>query len=177
PPRRHDSRLGGLDRPHAPGGPARRDACRGSGKRLHLAGFMSDRSSRISGFYKLPVERRREILSLARDRLDVLASGGLDIGTADHMIENVLGVFALPFAVALNFRVDGKDHLVPMVVEEPSVVAAASNAARLVRLGGGFAVEHDPPVMAAQVQLVDVADPDAAVLAIEAARAGIFALA
>ncbi len=138
---------------------------------------MSDRSSRIPGFYKLPVGRRREILALAGEKLDVLASGGLDIETADHMIENVLGIYALPFSVALNFRVDDRDHLVPMVVEEPSVVAAASNAARLVRAGGGFAVEQDPPVMAAQVQLVDVPDPDAAVARIEAARAEIFRLA
>jgi len=138
---------------------------------------MADRTSRISGFYRLPVERRRALLGLAREELDILATGGLDVDTADHMIENVLGVFALPFAVALNFRVNDRDHIVPMVIEEPSVVAAASNAARLARAGGGFHVDLDPPVMVAQVQLVDVPDPDAAAERIDAARADILALA
>ena len=94
---------------------------------------MADRTSRISGFYRLPLEQRRELLGFTRENLAVLDSGGLDLATADRMIENVVGRYALPFALALNFRVNGRDRFVPMVVEEPSVVAAASNAARLRR--------------------------------------------
>jgi hydroxymethylglutaryl-CoA reductase len=67
--------------------------------------------------------------------------GGLDAETADKFVENVLGTYALPYGVALNVRVNGQDHVVPMVVEEPSVVAAASNAAKMVRAGGGFIAE------------------------------------
>jgi len=138
---------------------------------------MADLTSRISGFYRLPLEKRRELLGLTRDKLAILDGGGLDVATADRMIENVVGRYALPFAVALNFRVNGRDRFVPMVVEEPSVVAAASNAARMVRTAGGFTVEHDPPVMVAQVQLLDVPDPDEAAARIAGARAEIFALA
>src|SRR5262249_36372961 len=118
---------------------------------------------------------RRELLGLAGPNADLLDAGGLDLDTADHMIENVVGVFGLPFAVALNFRVNGRDVLVPMVIEEPSVVAAASNAARLVRDGGGFHASADAPVMTAQVQLVDVADPDGAAERIAAAAEEILA--
>ena len=138
---------------------------------------MQHRTSRISGFYRLPLEKRRELLGLTRENLAVLDTGGLDLATADRMIENVVGRYALPFALALNFRVNGRDRFVPMVVEEPSVVAAASNAARLVRTAGGFTVEQDASVMVAQVQLLDVPDPDDAVGRIAAARAEIFALA
>jgi hydroxymethylglutaryl-CoA reductase len=77
---------------------------------------------------------------------------------ADKIIENVVGTFSLPFALALNIKVNGTDYIAPMVVEEPSVVAAASNAARMIREGGGFHAEADPPVMIAQVQLDDVPD-------------------
>jgi len=95
--------------------------------------------SRISGFYRLSVAERRELLraraGLADEALAPLASGGLDLDTADGMIENVVGTYALPLGVAVNFRVDDRDYLVPMVVEEPSVVAAASYAARMVRAG------------------------------------------
>src|SRR5690606_32527086 len=77
--------------------------------------------------------------------------------TADKTIENVLGTYALPFALCLNVRMNGRDYLLPMVVEEPSVVAAASNAAKIVRAGGGFEAEHDEPVMIAQVHLDHVA--------------------
>ena len=75
------------------------------------------------------------------------------------MIENAVGVFGLPLGIAANFLVNGKDVLVPMVTEEPSVVAAASNAARLVRAGGGFTADADPSLMIGQIQLIDVPDP------------------
>ena len=84
-----------------------------------------------------------------RDIERALEGGGLDAETADKFVENVLGTYALPYGVALNVRVNGHDYVVPMVVEEPSVVAAASNAAKMVRAGGGFVAEVDPPLMIA----------------------------
>ncbi|NJK32374.1 MAG: hypothetical protein HC927_08170 [Deltaproteobacteria bacterium] len=81
-------------------------------------------------------------------------AGALGAEAADHMIENVIGCLALPMGVATNFRINGRDYLVPMCVEEASVVAAASNAAKMIRSGGGFAGYADPPWMIAQIQLV-----------------------
>ena len=94
--------------------------------------------SRIPGFYKLSLAERREVIAerAAVDHAELalaLEHGGLDSATADKVVENVLGIYGLPFGVALNVRVNGVDRLVPMVVEEPSVIAAASNAARMVR--------------------------------------------
>ena len=100
----------------------------------------------------------------------VAANGGMDLTLADHMVENVFATFSLPMGVALNFQINGEDVLVPMVIEEPSVVAAASNAARLVRDGGGFVAESDPAHMISQVELKDVADVQAAMAAIHAQR-------
>jgi len=91
-----------------------------------------------------------------------LDEGGLCEETADKFVENVLGTYALPYGVALNVRVNGHDYVVPMVVEEPSVVAAASNAAKMVRSGGGFQVKMDAPIMIAQIQLTQVTDREAA---------------
>jgi degradative hydroxymethylglutaryl-CoA reductase len=114
--------------------------------------------SRLAGFFKLSVaERRRavaEATGLPESRLEDLARAGLDEHRANHMIENVVGTFELPLAIATNFRINGRDVLVPMCVEEASVVAAASNAAKMIREGGGFAAHSDPPWMIAQVQLV-----------------------
>ena len=90
-----------------------------------------------------------------------LDSGGLTPETADKFVENVLGTYALPFGIAPNVRVNGKDYIVPMVVEEPSVIAAASNASKMVRAGGGFMAEVDPSIMTCQVQLFDVPDEGA----------------
>jgi hydroxymethylglutaryl-CoA reductase len=122
------------------------------------------RNSRWPGFYKLTVEERRKVaadaLGIDLDELAVALDGGLESEKADKIIENVVGTFSLPFALALNVKVNDRDYIVPMVVEEPSVVAAASNAARMIRVGGGFVAEADAPVMTAQVQLDDV--PDAA---------------
>ena len=85
--------------------------------------------------------------------------GGVDVALADRLSENVLSTFALPFGVALNFTINGRDLFVPMAIEEPSVVAAASNAARMVRATGGFFGDADAPIMTAQIQLDDVPDP------------------
>jgi hydroxymethylglutaryl-CoA reductase len=125
------------------------------------------RTSRLPGFYKVTVSERRALVGDAtgadpRDIERALDAGGLDADTADKFVENVLGTYGLPYGVALNVRVNGHDHVVPMVIEEPSVVAAASNAAKMVRAGGGFVAEADPPHMIAQVQLYEVRDAEAA---------------
>jgi len=131
-----------------------------------------EQGSRISGFYQRTMDERRAELArrTGLDDGDVAGLvGGLSHEIADKMIENVVGLYALPLAVGLNVRINDKDVIVPMVVEEPSVVAAMSNAARMVREGGGFVGEADPPITTAQIQLWDVTDPDAAKTKIAAA--------
>ncbi len=118
-------------------------------------------SSRLRGLYKMKVAERRTLVAEAvgmpvAELGAALDSGGLTPESADKFVENVLGTYAIPFGVALNVRINGKDYIVPMVVEEPSVIAAASNAAKMVRAGGGFTVEVDPSIMTCQVQLYDV---------------------
>lgn len=139
---------------------------------------MSSSSSRITGFYRLPpTERRRRLQGLAGLPAEGFAAvdpGALTLDVADGMIENVVGVYGLPFAVAVNFTVDGADTLVPMVVEEPSVVAASSNAARMVR-PHGFRSVVSAPVMIGQIQVTDIADLDAAVAAVRAHSAELLA--
>jgi hydroxymethylglutaryl-CoA reductase len=125
------------------------------------------RTSRLPGFHKITVAERRGLVSDvtgtdAGDIARALEGGGLDAETADKFVENVLGTYALPYGVALNVRVNGHDHVVPMVIEEPSVVAAASNAAKMVRASGGFLAEMDPPRMIAQVELRGLSDASAA---------------
>lgn len=130
-------------------------------------------SSRIPGFYKLtPDERRARIAELAElesERVSALDAGGLGIERANHMIENVIGTFELPFAVGMNMRVNDADVLVPMVVEEPSIVAAVSNMARIVRRSGGFQAGCSDGVMIGQVQVVGLDDVDRAAAALERA--------
>ena len=135
---------------------------------------MSSRpSSRLTGFYRLPLaERRRRLREAAGlpadgDAFAAVDPGALALEQADGMIENVIGTYALPFAVAMNFCIDGIDAFVPMVVEEPSVVAAASNAARMAR-PRGFITEVSPPMMIGQIQIVHVADVDAGAAALRA---------
>jgi degradative hydroxymethylglutaryl-CoA reductase len=115
-------------------------------------------NSRLAGFFKLSVAQRREAVAratgLPTTRLEQLDASGLDLHKADHMIENVVGTLDLPLAIATNVRINGRDYLVPMCVEEASVVAAASNAAKMIREGGGFSAHSDPPWMIAQVQLL-----------------------
>ena len=125
------------------------------------------RESRISGFYRLPlVERRRAVADVAgvdfAELVEGLEQGGLDPALADKLVENVLGTYGLPFGIALNARLNGQDRLMPMVVEEPSVIAATSNAARMVRNAGGFHAEVTEALMTAQIQLTEVLDPVAA---------------
>ncbi|MBN2194212.1 MAG: hydroxymethylglutaryl-CoA reductase, degradative [Polyangiaceae bacterium] len=131
--------------------------------------------SRIPGFYELPMaERRIRIADFARTTPDELAAaldfGGIDPAAADNIVENVIGTYALPFGIALNFQVNAVDRLVPMVVEEPSVIAAASNAARMVRRGGGFLAEQPEALMIGQIEVHDVPDAVRAAAAVDGAR-------
>ena len=124
-------------------------------------------SSELQGFYKFPMEKRREILrqfaSLTDEEAKTLAStGGLPSDVADHMIENVIGGYTYPLGIATNFWINGRDYLVPMALEEPSVVAAASNAAKMARVKGGFKVTNTGPVMIGQIQVVSVPEPQSA---------------
>ncbi len=126
-----------------------------------------ERSSLISGFYKLnPKERLRlvkEFANLSQEECDLLQNtGSLPMSLADHMIENVVGVFPLPMGIAVNFLINGANYLIPMAIEEPSVVAAASYAAKMVREGGGFHTSSTPPIMIGQIQTVGIKDPEAA---------------
>lgn len=125
------------------------------------------KTSEFKGFYKLsPQQRLAEVAkfsSLSEEEVSLLAkTGALSIEAADHMIENVFSVMPLPMGIAVNFTINGKDYLIPMAVEEPSVVAAASNAARMARVKGGFFTSNTGPIMRAQIQIVNVADPYAA---------------
>lgn len=138
--------------------------------------------SRIPGFYKLTTEQRQDVL---RDRFGLtdedisalLGDGGLGLDRASLMVENCVGVFSLPIGLGLNFVINGKPYLIPMVVEEPSVVAAVSNSAKIVALLGGFTADADDGHMIAQVQLVNLVDTAQAIKAIESAKLQLLALA
>lgn len=131
-------------------------------------------SSRIEGFYRLSRQERltrlAERAGLDRSEVAELAEAvPLALDVADHMIENAVGVIGLPLGVALNFLINGRERLVPMAIEEPSVVAAASHAARLIRDAGGFFAEADASLMIGQIQLVNVPDIDLAIQRLQAA--------
>lgn len=125
------------------------------------------KSSEFSGFYKLPVSDRvkfvKEFASLTdEDEALLRQTGPLSLDLANRMIENVITVLPVPLGIATNFLINGQDHLVPMAIEEPSVVAAASNAARIARSRGGFSTDSTEPIMIGQIQIVDVPDPQGA---------------
>jgi len=119
-------------------------------------------SSRIPGFYNLTIEERRAKLAdashLTPEDLLPFTMGGLSAESAQHMIENVVGLYSLPLGIALNFQVNGRDIFIPMTLEEPSVVAGASFMAKLIRAGGGFQTTSSAPEMIGQMQLLDVDD-------------------
>ena len=125
-----------------------------------------NKTSRLPGFYKLSLKDRAavvaELAGLTASEKAILMGEGLSPDQADQMIENVVGIHALPLGIAVNFLINGQDYLIPMAIEEPSVVAGASFAARLVREGGGFTTSSDEPVMIGQIQVLDVTDPQAA---------------
>jgi len=119
-------------------------------------------TSRISGFYRLaPSERlaaAAEQASIGKEEIDQVERG-LSLEQADKMVENVVGMFQVPLGVATNFVIDGQEVLIPMATEEPSVIAAASNGARMAREGGGFVTTSTGPVMRAQIQATGIVDP------------------
>ncbi len=144
------------------------------------------KSSRISGFYNLaPAERQRIVTDWAAMTPEQAAAtqellktpGGLALEQADKMVENVVATYALPLGIATNFVINGRDVLAPMVIEEPSVVAGASYAARLARAGGGFHAETTEPLMIGQMQVLELADVQAAAAAVLAGKRRLLDLA
>ena len=119
--------------------------------------------SNISSFYKLPLEERldklRDFSGLSDEEIELVKNGKLSLSTAQRMIENVVGVLPIPLGIAVNFLINGRDYLIPMAIEEPSVVAAASHAAKLARPSGGFQASSTDPIMIGQIQLVKSRSP------------------
>jgi hydroxymethylglutaryl-CoA reductase len=125
------------------------------------------KSSSISGFYKLNPKERLQLVKEFADLSDeecamLQNTGSLPLDLANRMIENVVGVFPVPLGIAVNFLINNRDYLIPMAIEEPSVVAAASYAAKMVRDGGGFFTSSTLPIMIGQIQVVGIKDPSAA---------------
>ncbi|MFE6103815.1 hydroxymethylglutaryl-CoA reductase, degradative [Streptomyces laurentii] len=123
--------------------------------------------SRLPGFYRLPLRDRQRVVAdtagLTEDEhRDMVSEVPLTCNQVDRMIENAIGVFSLPFGVAVNFSVNGRDYLVPMVTEEPSIVAAASHAARITRECGGIDATADPSLMIGQIHVIDLPDAETA---------------
>lgn len=125
------------------------------------------KTSRIPGFYNMTVEERRNLLTTMdhfseEEKGDLFSKAPLSTDTADKMIENVVGTFQLPLGLGLNFLVNGKEYIVPMAIEEPSVVASASHIAKIVRSTGGFTADATDRVMTGQIQVVGCSDYHAA---------------
>jgi hydroxymethylglutaryl-CoA reductase len=144
---------------------------------------MTDERSRIPRFYKLSVEERVRAVHerglITRSDFRALATGQhtLDLHAADKMIENVVGVMGLPIGLALNFSINAKDYVIPLVVEEPSIVAALSSAAKLARECGGFSTSSTDPILIGQIQVVNIPDLEKARLALNARKKEILSLA
>ena len=141
-----------------------------------------EHSSRLPGFFKKSLEERLETVATwaelsAQERAIFTGDGGLSVEQGAHMIENVIGIHALPLGIATNFQINGRDYLIPMVIEEPSVVAAVSFAARLARQEGGFSASTTDSLMIGQIQVLDVADPWSARYEILAQKERLMALA
>jgi hydroxymethylglutaryl-CoA reductase len=133
------------------------------------------KTSELSGFYKLnPSERLRLVKDFSgisdEDAKLLSETKGITIEQADKMIENVIGIFPIPIGVAVNFVINEKNYLIPMAIEEPSVVAAASNSAKMARSGGGFHTSNTGPIMIGQIQTMNVVDPHNARLKILESR-------
>ncbi|MBU3902234.1 MAG: hydroxymethylglutaryl-CoA reductase, degradative [Candidatus Thermoplasmatota archaeon] len=124
------------------------------------------KTSKISGFYKLSRKERlgfvKNFAGLTDEEIRILNESTIDFGIVDRMIENAVGVMSVPLGVAVNFLINGKDYLIPMAVEETSVIAAASNAAKIARVKGGFKTNSTEPVMIGQIQLVNHKNPEEA---------------
>lgn len=124
------------------------------------------KTSNISGFYKLARAERLKLISQSvgfeETELSAWKDGGLNLESAEHMIENVVGLYSLPVGLGLNFQINGKDIIIPMVVEEPSIVAGASFMAKLIRYGGGFTASSTPPEMIGQIQVINLENLESA---------------
>jgi len=136
---------------------------------------MSEKTSQMPRFYKLSPKDRLQLVKQFADLTDeevrtLQSTGSLDLDLADRMIENVVGAFPVPLGIAVNFLVNKRDYLIPMAIEEPSVVAAASYAAKMVREGGGFFANSTSQVMIGQIQAVRIKDPHRAKMAIYSAK-------
>ena len=118
--------------------------------------------SSISKFFEKDLKERlrivKEFAGLSNEDLDILenAKGGISFDNADKMVENAIGIFSLPLGIATNFKINEKDYLIPMVIEEPSVIAAASKGAKIARIRGGFKVDADESYSIGQIQLLNV---------------------
>jgi hydroxymethylglutaryl-CoA reductase len=133
------------------------------------------KSSQISGFYKLTPEERVQLVKKFADLTDeevkiLQSTGSLKLELANRMIENVIGTIPIPLGIAVNFLINRRDYLIPMAIEEPSVVAAASYAAKMARSKGGFFTSSTDPIMIGQIQAVDIKNPYGAKMAILAAK-------
>jgi len=137
--------------------------------------IVMSKTSQISGFYKLTPKERIQIVKkfagLTDEEVKILQStGSLPLELADRMIENVVGAIPIPLGIAVNFLINERDYLIPMAIEEPSVVAASSYAAKMARSKGGFFTSSTEPVMIGQIQAVDIKNPYGAKMAILAAK-------
>jgi len=140
------------------------------------------KSSECHGFYKLDIGERlrfvKEFSDLTDEEVNLLRKeGGLGLDRAERMIENVVGFMPIPLGIALNFLINKRDYLIPMAIEEPSVVAAASNAARMARPSGGFLACSTEPIMIAQIQAVGIKDPNSAKVSVLSSKEEILKLA
>ena len=122
------------------------------------------KTSQLSGFYKLTPKQRlaliKEFANLTDEEANTLQNtGSLPLDQADRMVENVVGTFPVPLGIAVNFLINNHDYLIPMAIEEPSVIAAASYAAKMARDGGGFHTTSTPPIMIGQIQTINIKDP------------------
>ncbi len=139
------------------------------------------KSSRLPGFYKKSLADRVKTVAqwagLTAEEQDVLLGQGLTPSQAANMIENAIGTTQLPLGVACNFLINGQEILIPMAIEEPSVLAAVSASAKLIREGGGFTATTTDPVMIGQIQVLDIPDMDAAIAAVQANKTRLMELA
>ncbi len=148
---------------------------------LNVKASRQDINSRLENMRNLsPAARLAKVadaVSLSNEEADVFSHAGLPVDLANGMIENVIGVFELPIGIATNFTINGRDYLIPMAVEEPSVVAAASYMARIARKCGGFQTSSTGPLMRAQVQVLKLSDPNSARIRVLQEREAIIAAA
>ena len=143
---------------------------------------MTDYSSDISGFYRLSIKERRKLLSklvdLDNNEKEILENLGYFTETQiDTLIENVIGSYQLPLGIANNFKINNKDYIIPMVTEEPSVIAAASKAAKIARKHGGFQSDKVKSIMISQIQLTNLKDIKVAKKELEANKKNLLKIA